>query len=601
MASHLQAIAIFHPKKHSRSVHHRYFLHTLFLMLTATLTPVILLGLLVSSLMSENLRASAADSNTNILSQFQASMENIISEVNYMNIGISVNSDVYHLLKKTLTDADYSASVNKVQPVVNSYLIPLIATKNYIDSMYIYMDNPYDRFVSVPEGLRWLTQYRDTSWLEGYLAERNSGTSIWCRPRSYRKYSFLQEDTHVISIYQKFYYGNGVSIINLSADYFEKELQQLNLSSGQIVLAVNEKNEVLFSSTAPDTSALIPLLSTLPLSQDRYTGTENFLGERCYVVQLYSRQGNIRYLSITPYASLYESVYQFYHYILLFAVLITLLCIAISYLLSRQFYQNISQIIDLFAAAERGESLSDRKPPQNLYGLLMQNITQTFVQQNSLKMRLKENEYQNKILELQSLQTQISPHFLFNTLKSIYWMSFQLTESNNEVCQVIENMTDILDYSLTRHDTLVSLEAELHNTDNYIELQRIRHNYQFTVDWDFPAALLSCRTIRLLLQPLVENCIVHAFTWESDENIIRIRIREKNGVITIKIIDNGIGIPSEKLQKLRLRLNSGTNAGHIGIFNSNRRLSLTFGSDYGLHIQSKSGMGTIITLRFPKI
>ena len=607
MAFRRRITGTYRPKGHSRSVHQRYFLHTLFLSLFATLTPVALMTVLISSIMINNLRGSAADANSNILSQFQTNMENTISEVNYMNIEISVNSSVYHLLKRAMTLKDYSPSTSKVQQTVNSYLIPLIATKSYIDSMYIYIDNPYGRFVSIPEGLCWLSQYRDTSWLEEYLSGKESGSNIWCCPRSYRKYRFLTEDTRIISVYQPFYYTNGVSIINLSADYFEEELTRLSLAPGQIIMAVNEQNEVLFSSSYPEKETLDTLLSSIPTAFQDYTGTQQFSGERSYVVQLYSRQGSIRYLSITPYSSLYQTVYQFYGYIMILAFFIIGLCILISWLISRQFYQNINQLILLFSAAERGEDLADIKPPQNLYGLLMQNITQTFVRQNALKMQIKENEYQNQILELQSLQTQISPHFLFNTLKSIYWMSFQLTGSGNDVCCMIENMTDILDYSLNRQGELVTLEAELHNTRNYIEIQQIRHNHQFRVDWDYPPEGLSCLTIRLLLQPLVENCIVHAFTWENDQSRIRIRIREREQVITVKIIDNGIGISKEHLQEIRSRLKIQNDTGHIscqigshiGLFNCNRRLSLTFGDTYGLTIHSKEHAGTVISLCFP--
>lgn len=584
-----------------RSIHRRYFFHTLLSTLLYTLVPVILLGIIISTMMIRTLNRTASDSNYNLLSQFQSGVENIINEVNYMNVQISVNSTVYSLLKKTLTTPNYNSYVTKLQPTVNSYLIPLIATRDYIDSMYIYMDNSYNRFISVPDGLCWLNQYEDTSWLDGYLDRKQADTKLWCIPRQYRKYSFLSSDTQVISIYQKFYYGQGVSIINLYASHFEQELQDLNLLPGQIIFGVNDSGEILFSNNDRNNEANAALLSSLPDTRTEDMGTYTIGGERYYVVQLFSSLGNIRYVSLTPYRSLHSSAYQFYHFLLFVIVLVTILCLIISYVVSRQFYRNISEIIGLFSAAEKGENLPVIKTPKNLYGLLMQNITRTFIQQNALKMQITENEYQNKLLELQSLQSQISPHFLFNTLKSIFWMSFELTASNNKVCQMLENMTDILDYSLTDHDSLVPLRLEIRNTKNYIEIQRVRHNYQFAVDWDYPEDLLEYRTLKLLLQPLIENCIIHAFTWEEENNRIRIRIREKDGVITIKVIDNGVGISQEKLEEIRKRLHGHSDEGHIGIYNCNRRLALTFGGDYGLTIQSRSGSGTIFTVIFPTL
>ncbi len=550
--------------------------------------------------MMQNLRRTADDNNYNLLAQFQSNMENIINDVNYMNIGISVNSELFSTIKRIMTHEQYDSSISKLNStVIYPYLIPLIATREYIDSMYIYIDNDFGRFVSVPEGLCLLGQYPDSSWLEGYLEKKDSGLNIWCEPRSYQKYSFLDEEEKVISIYQKFYYHEGVSIINLSTEYFIEELSSLSLEPGQVILAVNDSGEILFQSSDSLSLPSDTLLSDLFSQSNEIIPDYSYNSQHYYIVQLFSQLGNIRYISITPHASLYQTVYQFLTYILLLIVAITFLCIPISMLVSRRFYQNISQIIDLFAAAERGEPLPEISSNGNLYGLLTQNIIKTFVQQNALKMQIRENTYQNKILELNSLQAQISPHFLFNTLKSIFWMSFQLTASKNPVCEMIENMTDILDYSLTEYDTLVPLSMEIKNTRSYVTIQQMRYNSQFTVIWDYSEDLLQYHTIKLLIQPLIENCITHAFTWEKEDNRIKIKLYQKGDDMILKVIDNGTGIARQQLIQIQERLNSESAEGHIGIYNNNRRLCLTFGPRYGLQIHSKQNMGTVITVTFP--
>lgn len=609
MGFHPLSTATSEEKKHNlfsfllgrpKSVHRRYFIHTLLSTLLYTLVPVLLLGMIISTIMVRNLRSTAAGNNYNILSQFQSGTENIINEVNYINIQISVNSTVYKLLEKTMTFNNYSSYVTKLTPTVNSYLIPLIATKDYIDSMYIYLDNPYGRYVSVPNGLCLLSQSNDTTWLNGYVNRRSQASPLWCIPRQYRKYSFLPSDTSVISVYQKFYNGQGVSIINLSSTYFEEKLRGLSLSPEQIILVVNDADQILFSNRPADIDNYT-LLHAIPSTATENISSYTIGKERYYMVQFFSPLGNLRYISLTPYKSLYTSVYHFYYYIFLLIILISALCLLISYIVSRQFYQNISGIIGLFSAAEKGENFPDVKKPKDLYGLLMQNITRTFVQQNALKMQLRENEYQNKLLELQSLHAQISPHFLFNTLKSIFWMSFQLTASNNKVCEMIENMTNILDYSLTEHSSLVPLQQEIRNTCNYIDIQRIRHNYQFSVTWNYPEELMQYSTLKLMLQPFIENCIIHAFTWEEENNVIKIIIRKKNGNISIRVIDNGLGMSTETQKKIRNRLNSTHDEGHIGIYNTNRRLKLTYGALYGVTLKSMQGIGTIFTIMFPAL
>lgn len=561
--------------------------------------PVVMLCVVITCIMFQNLHATYSVSTDNVLSQFQTGTENIINEINYVNTQISVNTNMHHLLQKTLIEKDYSADAVKLDSMVNSYLIPLIATKKYIDSMYVYMDNLYGRFVSVPGGLCSTGHFPDTSWYAGYSRNKASRLSIWCQPRSYRKYSFLDSDTRVISIYQKFYYGSGVSVVNLSADYFEDNLRSLKLYPGQIVFAQNDSGEILCSSDATQLHKMESMLHSITLTKGEKNEQRLWNGKKYYITQHFSTLGNIRYLSLTPASSLYHSVYQVYRYFLLAVILIVWLSVWLSYAASRQLYRNMLSIIELFSAAEKGESIADLAPPENIYGVLTQNIIKTFVRQNNMKLQLKENQYQNKVLELRSLQSRISPHFLFNTLKSIYWMCFQLTATNNKACRMIENMTDILDYALTEYHSLVPLTSEIRNTKNYIEIQQIRHNDQFRVAWDYPEELLECRTVKLLLQPLVENCIIHAFTWEGEDNCIKIHIYKKGDTIKIRIVDNGIGIPREKLGDIREGLKAQDDNGHIGIYNCSRRLALTFGSKYGLSIYSREGVGTMIIVTFP--
>ena len=272
---------------HPRSIHWKYFRQTLFLLLANALIPVFIICVIISVLMMQNLRQTADDNNYNLLAQFQSNVENIINEVNYVNIGISVNSELYYTLQKAMTHQEFDSVSSNPNSVVNPYLIPLIASTSYIDSMYIYIDNDFGRFISVPEGLCFLTRYPDTSWLDGYEREKEKDVNIWCIPRSYQKYNFLNETTEVISIYQKLYYHEGVSIINLSRDYFVNELNALSLEPGQLILAVNDNAEILFHN---DNASSFPLdLLLQELTENTSEILPDYVFQKChyYVVQLY--------------------------------------------------------------------------------------------------------------------------------------------------------------------------------------------------------------------------------------------------------------------------------------------------------------------------
>lgn len=118
---------------------------------------------------------------------------------------------------------------------------------------------------------------------------------------------------------------------------------------------------------------------------------------------------------------------------------------------------------------------------RNVYDLISKNILEKFLEQKYLKIQLSERKYKEEAAQLKALQSQINPHFLYNTLNSIYWKSFQLTRSENAACRMVEHLTDLLEYAVRDPEGTVSLEEELANVDSYIALQRHRYPERFRV------------------------------------------------------------------------------------------------------------------------
>jgi two-component system sensor histidine kinase YesM len=230
----------------------------------------------------------------------------------------------------------------------------------------------------------------------------------------------------------------------------------------------------------------------------------------------------------------------------------------------------------------------------------MHNIIKNFASQNELRNMLEQKKVEAKMLELTALKAQINPHFLFNTLQSIYWLSFDRMGGPNDVSTMIENMTDILQYSMDSADDLVPLSLEIKNTQEYISLQHMRYQQRFEVSWEIDEDAKPYYTIKLLLQPLIENAIHHGINWDTQEQLhIFIRIKMMEGYIRIVVRDDGMGIPEEKLNALVQQLEIQGEDGHIGLANCHRRLRLTFGPEYGLGLESENGLQ--ISIRLPKV
>ncbi|MDK2800407.1 MAG: two-component system, sensor histidine kinase YesM [Clostridiales bacterium] len=216
-------------------------------------------------------------------------------------------------------------------------------------------------------------------------------------------------------------------------------------------------------------------------------------------------------------------------------------------------------------------------------------------------MQLSERKYKLQTMELLALQSQMNPHFLFNTLQTIYWKVCSFTGKSNEVNRMIENLSDILRYSLETGEMNVTLEEEIKNTISYIEIQKIRYKDKFDVIWEYDDDIKQLKVVKLLLQPLVENSIYHGIKEKEGKSYIKIKINHSNHWIKIVVIDNGLGITPEKLIKLQEKLNQDQDySEHIGLFNTNKRLMLTYyGNQFRIKIRSKMGWGTAVYIYIP--
>jgi two-component system sensor histidine kinase YesM len=268
----------------------------------------------------------------------------------------------------------------------------------------------------------------------------------------------------------------------------------------------------------------------------------------------------------------------------------------------RYSYRNIIHIFSLIEAAEKDEALpSITENSKDEYGMLVKNIIRSFVSESKLKRQLFEKKHELEKLEMYILQAQLGPHFLINTLRSVFWMSYKLTGKQNSVSQIIEKIIAVLDHILTRNETLVSIEREMTIAQYYIEIQQTRRNKNITVEWAIPEHLKKCYTIKLLIQPILENTVIHgAFADESTLNI-KIQLQEQGQELFLTIIDNGQGMSRSKLKNVRKYISSPDNVEHIGLYNCNKRLILNFGNKYGLKIDSRKGIGTTICIHIPKL
>ncbi len=201
-----------------------------------------------------------------------------------------------------------------------------------------------------------------------------------------------------------------------------------------------------------------------------------------------------------------------------------------------------------------------------------------------------------RLHELNALQAQINPHFLYNTLDSIVWM--QERGRSQEAITMVLSLAKLFRISISKGRRFITVREELEHARNYLIIQKMRFKDKFTYTLDAEEAALGERTVKLIVQPLVENCIYHAIDEAQGKELhIRIDVRVTETDLLFTVEDDGIGIQEDLLPTL-LTTSSGENG--IGLKNVHERIQLTYGPGYGLTIESVEDQGTTLTIRIPR-
>lgn len=218
------------------------------------------------------------------------------------------------------------------------------------------------------------------------------------------------------------------------------------------------------------------------------------------------------------------------------------------------------------------------------------------VQIQSLMEKVRQEEISLRKTELNALQSQINPHFLYNTLDSIAWMCEE--HRSEEAVEMVSSLAKLFRISISRGHELITLDNELKHAESYLKIQKYRYKSQFSYYFNIDEECLSYLCNKITLQPIIENAIYHGLDM-VDEGIITIEVGRQDEDILIRIIDNGVGMTKEQCNEILQRDTSDKTG--IGIKNVNDRIKIYFGDQYGVTIKSELDVGTEISILIPKI
>lgn len=424
------------------------------------------------------------------------------------------------------------------------------------------------------------------------------------------RHSFFDTDDEVISLSREVQsYENGtfrgVILINLNMNKITEICNSFQEKQENFICIINDKGELVYEQQngrerfAFDEKENRQELNTSLGKTKESCFRLNYRGEKYLVTRTDMKTTGWTLVSMVPYKSVMAETMAISG-VMILAVAITLIVTLL--LLNRILTGVVKPLkkLEKYIVQVNPDNMDQRMEilTDDEIGHLSMKFNQMMDRIRNLKEQVIEEQEDKRKYELQALQAQINPHFLYNTLDSIIWMA-ETNDSN--IVAMTEALAKLFRISLNKGNEEISLERELEHVKNYLIIQSMRYADKFTYEISAEPGVERCRTIKLILQPIVENCIYHGIKKKRGTGKITVRAYRREQNLIIEVSDDGCGMPEEICRKiLSDEIESENISGSgIGVKNVNERIQLRFGKKYGLSYSSEEGVGTTVTYVLP--
>lgn len=289
-------------------------------------------------------------------------------------------------------------------------------------------------------------------------------------------------------------------------------------------------------------------------------------------------------------------------YILVACILITVAIVLVSsFQLAKTITKPIFKLQKLMKQAERGDlSVRFNSRYDDEIGDLGLSFNHMIIQIDHLIKMVYVEQQNKRFAELKSLQEQIKPHFLYNTLDTISWMAREY--GAKDIVRLVDALTSMFRIGLSHGKDIISVKEEMTHVSNYLYIQKIRYKDKLNYQIDIDESLLGFKVPKLILQPLVENAIYHGIKEKRGGGTISVTARRDDQLLIFKVHDDGAGIPAERLKELNHQLSQHTELDQkqsFGLFYIQERIQLCYGKNYGISIDSVLGEESTVTVTLP--
>jgi two-component system sensor histidine kinase YesM len=467
-------------------------------------------------------------------------------------------------------------------------------TRDYIDSIYAYIPNTKNRYLTNQMKIHSVDSPYDPAWLT--LCDSDKQYDFFRREIASAEGVATPKD--ILTMVERNSKGYVVAI-NINVNYFKRVFLQSNY---QNLLIIKDKSEVLLASRSQEiVERVFPGIRDSSLFVDNSSQATISSGSEEYILlRSHSSLLGLDFVSMIEKKVLYKPLYEILTTISLVIIGCIVICMVISLLYSTQLTNRIQEIVEMLQrAGDKNYLESLRYPTHTVFGYISMNLIRKFLQNEYMRISLNEKRLETKSLELSALQYQINPHFLSNTLQIIDFEVLKALRSPSHINEMIEDLSDFLQYSVQNPEQDVPLIKEFEATRIYTRLMGHRYPGQVDFNWDIDGETLQFAVPKLILQPLIENSLKHGL--QRTKSILEVTVLSKfnsDNTITLCVRDNGPGQAPKDVDRIRdslLQFKS-FDESHIGLKNLIRRMQLRFGSGITYDIFSEPLQGFEVRL-----
>ena len=551
---------------------------------------VLITGVLVNGFVSEAIEDNAMDSASEIVTQVNSNLSTYISDI--------------------LDVSDYARELGRTTAlspfIIQSRLEALINSRDDLVNISAFALDGTVLVSTEPDIDATRSEILSSLWFR--RAVEGEGDFFFTGPH---RNTIGERDDIVISYSTIISYGDinrdtspAVLLIDLNFNAVEELLESVHLSQTGYAYIISNDGDIVYHPKEM-------LIAEGSMEEDLESVSTHVFGsyisdfggrERLTIIQTVE-QTRWRIVGVAFMDELLEPLRMFRISLMVIMVLSVMVAVLLSNIISKWITKPLRRLEAGMRSVQNG-NFSVKEPVDGSKEVVsLSQSFQAMVQRiEELMEQVRATEALKRQRELDALQAKINPHFLYNTLDSVVWMAE--TGNSKGVVRMVTALASLFRISIAKgHDT-ITLKEEFSHVRSYLDIQSMRYKDKFTYSIELPEKLENQPTIKLIVQPIVENSIYHGIKYLQDEGIITIKAEARKDRIAIIISDNGVGMREETLHSLLDRDSAHEHSSEgngIGLLNIDERIKLSYGEEYGLSIISEPDEGTTVTIMIPKL